>query len=151
MTDDSGATPQDEVKASEVSESTGDNLPTSVIPSGATAEATQTMASEISASDLSTVTSPPLAEVAPAGAFAPTAQAPMYEQFGVASATVQPLPYAGTSPVTPTGAQIQPQAADLAALSAQGTFAPYSGQPGQFYANQPGVPVPARKKRRPLL
>lgn len=157
MIDDSSATPQDEVEASETSEPAIDNLPASVILSGSTDEATQTMATDVSAGDRPTVSSLPSAEAAPAGAFVPTIQAtpqiapaPVYEQFGAASETVQPFPYAAIGPVTPAGAQIQSQAT---ALSAQGTFAPYPGQPGQFYANQPGQPgaqVFARK-RRPLL
>lgn len=154
MTDDTNATSQG--KEPETPEPAVDELPTSVIPPTETDEAMQTMATEVSIDDLSTVTTAPPAEAESVSAQAPTAQAapqsapaPVYEHFGASTETVQPVSYPGAAPVTPAGAQTP--TGNLAAFPAQGSFAPYPGQPGQFYTGQPGqpgAPAPVVKRRR---
>jgi hypothetical protein len=148
MTDDTNATSQS--KEPETPEPAVDELPTSVIPPVETDEATQTMATEVSSDDLSTVTTMPSAEAAPAASA--SAPAPVYEQSGAPTEAAQPVSYPGTTPVTPTGAPTP--TGNLAAFPVQGTFAPYSAQPGQFYTGQPGqpgTPVPVVKRRRRVV
>lgn len=78
-----------------------------------------------------------------ASAFPEIPQARVYEQFG----GLQSHLYSNAIPAAPANIVL----GNSTALPVQNVYAPYSGQPGQFYPGQPGLPAAPKKRRRAVL